>query len=204
MGLFKIGSDKRLVACISPRWWGISEQTVTVELSADYVKYNRQVEGTPLVMELRIRPVPLAYKAAILIMLVIIALWVILCTVKVFTPLHIRKRRFAMSGAVMTFVLDLKRKKNLFLPFYQNAKLVMAAGKDDVYAPVPGFEMVIRNSEGGNGYTLCNYESFKNSEVYHIGGLPITKNNRNFNNERCFSVKNAFGETVELQITDKH
>lgn len=203
-GLFKIGADKSLVACGLLRWWGISEQTATVELGADYVKYNRQAEGEPLLIKLQIRPVPPVCKAAIFIAVAAIALWAVLCVVKVFTPLHIRKRRFVMSGAVMSFLLDLKRKRNLFLPFYRNAKLVMEAGRNDISAPVPGFEMVIRNSEGGNGYILCNYESFKNSEMYRIGGLPITKNNCNFNNERCFSVKNTYGETVKLQITDKH
>lgn len=202
-GLFKIGADKNLVACLSPRWWGVSEQTVALQVSVHYVKYNRQAEGEPLSVELKIRPVPLAFTLIFLTVAGIVVLWVALCVAKLFTLRHIRKQRFVMSGAVINFPLQLKRKRNLFLPFYRSARLVMAAGRSGMPSPVPALKLVIRNSESGNGYVLCNYDSFKSSELYHIGGLPITKNNCNFNNERCFSVKNSFGEIVKLQIIDK-
>ena len=203
-GLFKIGPDKNLVACASPKWWSISEQECTMKLEAAYVKHNKRDKSNPLLIQFWIRPVPRAFKIFSYTVLSIVALWGVSCVVKLFTPYHVRKKQFVMNGEVISFDLKLKRKRNLFLPLYRNARLVMKMGGNNGLVPIPNFEMVIRNGEGRNGYMLSNYESFKNSEIYQIGGLPITKNNRIFNNERCFKVKNTFGEMVELHITDRH
>lgn len=203
-GLFTIGLDKNLVARASYKWWWIPEQECTMNLSTKYVKLNKQAEDLSPPIHFLIRPIPWAFKVVVYVALSIVAVWGVICVVKLFTPHHIRKKHFTMDGAVISFDLKLKRKRNLFLPFYRKAKLVIKAGKNSGLAPIPNFEMVIQNSEGRNGYTLCNYANFKNSELYRIGNLPITKNNCTFSNERCFKAKNTFEEMVELHITGRH
>lgn len=203
--LIRVDDGGNLVIKRDLRWWNMSEEQLSATLTAKYTKYNRECEmEVPIAFP--VEPIKIGYKILAGILAVMLLAWAVLCFVKCFTTAHISKKwfYFKKEGRGVSYKLKLDRKANLFVPFYRKASLSLKQGHvTDGIEPMPGVLMEIKNRTDGDGYVLCNWRSFVDAEHYRIGNLPISEHNSIFSNSRRFSLKNGFGEFVNLSIEER-
>lgn len=186
-------------------WWNVSEEALSAVLTVKYIKYNRECEET-FPITFAVKSIGTALKVSVVAGMLLVLAWVLGCIIKCFTPMHIKKMEFFLKkdGRGVPYKLKLSRGRNLFLPFWQRATLSLkqshALGGVE---PMPGIGLEIRNLSGGDGFVLCNWQEFTDAERFRIGNLPITEQNSIFSNSRRFSLKNGFGEFVNLSIEER-
>lgn len=202
----RVDDDGNLLIRRSLHWWNMSEEALSAVLMVKYTKYNRACEET-FSINFAVKPIGTVLKVNVVAGAVLLLGWVLGCIIKCFTPVHIKKREFFLKkeGRGVPYKLKLGRRRNLFLPFWQKATLSLkqslALGGVE---PMPGIKLEIRNRPGGDGFILCNWQDFTDAERFRIGNLPISEQNSIFSSSRRFSLKNGFGEFVNLSIEERH
>lgn len=203
--LVRVTNSNDLEIMPSFSWWNRSERELSLNLQAGYTKYNSQCEAECSI-RLRITPIPRIFKVVFIALVIIFALWVLACLIKLKTPWHIKKRRFFLAnnnGGIM-YDLKLKRMRNLLIPWH--TKAVLELGEEESLGPVaimPALKLVIRNGGKRQSFYLCNWMEFERNDEYRIKNLRITKQNSTFSNEQRFSFADGLNAVQELHIEER-
>lgn len=175
-------------------------EEINVRMMVAYERYNTQAT---IIYEhiFTIKYIPVWARILIFTLLGAVVLWFGLCIGMSRTPYAIKRYRAALalpSGSTSSKVI-LKRKWNILIPFCKTAHLIFVEARGLGTPNLKGFDMVITNNFGGDGWRIVNYGDFSHRD-YQIGGNPINKDNRIFSAERPFSVQDKRGRRRVLTM----
>lgn len=183
------------------KWWYPKAGSVKFSFDVAFSKWNN--EGTDsFTGEISMKYIPVEVRRIVNVFLAALAVWILLCLLKMKSSRYIRKFKAALAADEVRRDLTVKlyRGRHLCLPFWKTAYLKYKEPK--VQTPyVRSFTLKIMKNQTGTGWILKNYSEFANANLYTIGNLPITENNNVFSQDIRFAVRDKENHWRDMKIS---